>query len=123
MILESVYGLGRVAFGAALIAAPAPFGNVLIGSGARKGTARMLFRFYGTRDLVVGLGMLRAASRGDARGWLAAAITSDALDAAVMLTEWDEIPPEKRVPGLLAALSAGAVGVALLARSRQSPDQ
>jgi hypothetical protein len=68
---------------------------------------------------VLGLGTLRAASTGgDTRSWLAAGIAADALDAGMILTEWDTIPQPKRVPGLLAALGAGAVGAALLARPR-----
>jgi hypothetical protein len=77
----------------------------------------MMFRFYGTRDVVLGLGMIRAASKEDeVRGWLAAAIASDVLDAAVMLMEWNEIPRPKRLPGLVTALGAAGVGAALLAR-------
>jgi hypothetical protein len=99
------------------MAVPATVGNVLIGRDARKQTPRMLFRFYGTRDVVLGLGTLRAASAGgDLRGWLAAGITSDVLDTAVMLAEWDQIPAGKRVPGVLTALGAAGVGAALLAR-------
>jgi len=99
------------------MAAPATVGNVLIGPKARKKTPRMLFRFYGTRDVVLGLGTLRAAlAGGDPRGWLAGGITSDVLDAGVILAEWDRIPEDKRVPGLVAALGTAAVGAALLAR-------
>jgi len=115
--LDSVYGLGRLVFGAALMTAPAPFGDVLIGRAARKGTPRTLLRFYGTRDVLLGLGALSAASKGgDARGWVAAGIGADVLDAGVMLTEWSDIPAEKRVPGLLSALGAAGLGAVLLAR-------
>jgi hypothetical protein len=37
-----------------------------------------------------------------------------------MLTEWNVIPEHKRVPGLLAALGAGAVGAVLLSRGSTS---
>jgi hypothetical protein len=99
------------------MAAPAAAGQVLIGRDARKPTPRTLFRFYGTRDVILGLGALGAASAGgDARGWVAAGIAADVLDAGVMLTEWTDIPADKRVPGLLAALGAAGAGAALLAR-------
>jgi hypothetical protein len=99
------------------MAAPVPVGNVLQGRDAWIPSVRMLFRFYGTRDVVLGLGTLRAAATGgDVGAWLAVGIASDALDAGVMLTEWNVIPKEKRVPGLLTALSAGALGAVLLAR-------
>lgn len=98
------------------MAAPAAAGSILLGRDAHEATPRTLFRFYGTRDVVLGLGALRAASAGgDARGWVAAGIAADALDVAVMLTEWSDIPADKRLPGLLAALGAAGVGAALLA--------
>ncbi|MGH2978493.1 MAG: hypothetical protein ACRDLQ_02505, partial [Solirubrobacterales bacterium] len=79
------------------MAAPAGVGDVLVGGDARQPTPRILLRFYGTRDVVLGVGTLRATSGGgDVRGWLAAGIASDALDAAVMLAEWRDIAPDKR---------------------------
>jgi hypothetical protein len=99
------------------MAAPAAAGNVLLGRDARKPAPRTLLRFYGTRDVLLGLGALSAASRGgDARGWVAAGIGADVLDAGVMITEWSDMPEDKRVPGLLSALGAAALGAALLAR-------
>jgi hypothetical protein len=115
--LETVYALGRLVFGASLIANPDLLGPVLVGKRARKPMVRTMFRFYGTRDTVLGLGTLRAAVRGgDVAPWVAGGIASDALDTIVLLTEWEEIPPDKRLPGVLAALGAGAAGIALLAR-------
>jgi len=119
MILETVYGLGRLAFGAGMIAAPDRLGDLLMGAGARQPTVRTTLRFYGTRDVVLGLGTLRAASaREGVGGWVAAGVASDVLDTAIQLIEWDEIPPDKRVPGILAALGGAAAGIALLARGR-----
>jgi hypothetical protein len=100
------------------MAAPAGVGNVLVGGDARQPTPRTLLRFYGTRDVALGIGTLRgAAGGGDARPWVTAGIASDALDAVVMLTEWRAIEEDKRVPGVLMALGAAAAGIALLARS------
>jgi hypothetical protein len=99
------------------MAAPAGVGNVLLGGDARQPTPRILLRFYGTRDVALGIGTLRAASRGgDVRAWVAAGIASDALDVAVMLAEWRAIAADKRVPGVLMALGGAAAGTALLAR-------
>jgi hypothetical protein len=115
--LETLYGLGRLAFGVGLLAAPGPAGTVLLGKKARKPAVRAMFRFYGTRDTALGLGTLRAAAAdGDTDGWITAGIASDLLDAAVMLAERDSIDEAKYVPGLIAALGTAAVGVALLAR-------
>ena len=115
--LEISYGLGRLAFGAGLLAAPTALGRVLLGEQAGEPAVRGMFRFYGTRDTVLGLGTLRAASGGgDVGAWLTAGIASDFLDAGVMLAEWSDLPPEKRLPGIAAALGAAAAGIALLAR-------
>jgi hypothetical protein len=112
-----VYGLGRLAFGAAVLAAPEAVGRALLGKDARRAPVRVSFRFYGTRDVVLGLGTLRAATTGgDAAPWVAAGIAADALDAAVQVVEWSDLPPAKRVPGLLAAAGAAVAGVVLLAR-------
>jgi hypothetical protein len=119
MILEAVYGLGRLAFGAGMIGAPERLGSVLIGGEARKPMVRTSLRLYGTRDVVLGLGTLRATAGGeDAGGWLMAGIASDVLDTAVQLLEWDDLPSDKRVPGVLAAVGAAAAGIAVLARHR-----
>ncbi len=92
---------------------------MLIGKQSRKPAVRTMFRFYGTRDAVLGIGALRAAARGgDVAPWLAAGVLSDALDAGVLLAEWETLPPGKRVPGVLAALGAGVAGIALLATAR-----
>ena len=115
--LEAVYGFGRLAFGAGVMAAPEEVGGVLLGDQAREPAVRIGLRIYGTRDVVLGLGTLRAvADRGDVAAWLVAGIASDVLDAAVQLREWSDLPPEKRLPGLLMALGAAGAGVALLAR-------
>lgn len=115
--LEAVYGLGRLAFGAGLMAAPGQLGGVLIGDEAREPAVRIGLRTYGTRDVVLGLGTLRAvAGRGDVAPWLLAGIASDVLDSAVQLGEWPHLPPDKRLPGILMALGATGAGIALLAR-------
>ena len=119
--LEVVYGIGRLAFGAGLIANPVSLGNVLIGKESRKPAVRTMFRFYGTRDVALGLGALRATARGDdVAPWVMAGVVSDALDATVLLTEWDTLPEGKRLPGVLAAVGAGAAGIALISRGRAS---
>ena len=78
---------------------------------------RALCRFYGTRDVVLGLGTLRAAAgAGEVAPWVAGGIASDVLDATVMVTEWATLPEGKRVPGVLAATAAAVAGAVVLAR-------
>jgi hypothetical protein len=115
--LAAVYGLGRLAFGAGLIAAPRELGGLLLGDEAHEPAVRIGLRSYGTRDVVLGLGTLRAVGgRGDVAPWLAAGIASDVLDTAVQLGEWSHLPQNKRLPGVLMALGAAGAGIALLAR-------
>ena len=114
-----VYGLGRLAFGAGLLAAPVPVGRLLIGDEAEEPAVRVALRTYGTRDTVLGLGTLRAAaSGGEVAPWIAAGITADVLDTAVQLVEWNDLPPGKRVGGVAAAAAAAAAGAAVLAGNR-----
>ena len=80
---------------------------------------RISLRLYGTRDVVLGLGTLRAAAAGeDVGGWLAAGIASDFLDTAVQLVEWNDLPAEKRIPGVLAAGGTAVAGIVLLTSRR-----
>jgi hypothetical protein len=103
------------------VAAPGALGNVLIGPEARTPTAMRLFRFYGTRDVALGLGTLWTAFRGgDVQPWLGAGVASDLLDTAV-LAEWRDLPAGKRVPGILTAMGAAGMGAALLAAAKGSP--
>lgn len=117
-VLEGAYGIGRLAFGAGLMGAPRELGGVLMGKKeARRPLARIALRGYGTRDVVLGLALLRAlASDRDLRPWLGAGIASDVLDVALQLAEWSEIPSGKREVGIATALGAAATGAALLAR-------
>jgi hypothetical protein len=47
---------------------------------------------------------------------LAAGVASDGLDTAIQLREWSDLPADKRLPGVLAALAAAGAGAFLLAR-------
>lgn len=116
--LEGTYGIGRLAFGAGLMVAPRELAGVLMGrKEARRPLARIALRGYGTRDVVLGVAILRAlAGDRDLRPWLGAGIASDLLDVALQLAEWPEIPSGKREVGIATALGAAATGAALLAR-------
>ena len=113
----AAYGLGRLAFGAGLIGAPRQFGAVLLGDEAEHPTVRISLRVYGTRDLLLGIGALATlARRGNARPWVAAGVAADVLDTAIQLGEWDDMPADKRLLGVLSAVGAAVGGAALLAR-------
>lgn len=78
----------RASVGLALLAAPgAPLR--LAGTESPTGTALLLMRTIGIRDLVLGLGTVTAAQPGgesDARRWAVATLASDTLDTVVSLT-------------------------------------
>jgi hypothetical protein len=113
------YGLGRLAFGAGLMAAPSAVGALFVGDEAKEPAVRISIRTYGTRDVILGAGTLRAVAAGgdDVAPWLAAGIAADLLDAAIQLGEWGDLPPGRRAAGAASALAAAATGVALLARA------
>ena len=114
--IVAAFGVSRLAFGASLLVEPERLGALLLGKKARNPAVRVSLRGYGTRDVVVGGGMLLAAvTGGSGRGWIAAAVASDALDAALQLAEWDDLPAGRREAGLAAAVGAGLFGAALLA--------
>ncbi len=114
----AVYGLGRLSFGAALMTAPTGFGRLLAGDEAGTPAVRTGLRAYGTRDVVLGVGTLRAVATGsDVSPWLAAGVASDLLDTAAQAADWSDLPPDRRLLGVLSALASAGIGVALLARS------
>lgn len=83
----SSMGWLRTTVGAALMTAPgAPMR--LAGTESPTGTALLLMRTIGIRDVVLGLGTVRAAQAGDpsdAHRWVKATLASDALDTAMSL--------------------------------------
>lgn len=86
-IRMSSMGWLRTTVGVALIAAPgAPMR--LAGTQSPTATALLLMRTIGIRDLVLGLGTVRAAQsadESDAYRWMKATLASDVLDTVVSL--------------------------------------
>jgi hypothetical protein len=79
-------GYLRAAVGVGLIVAPRAIARSS-SDPAPSGTAVLLMRTIGVRDLVLGAGTVAAANAGDgqAQGWLSATLASDALDVVVGL--------------------------------------
>ncbi len=77
-------GYLRASVGAALIVAPRAIAQ-LQGDQAQSGSAVLLLRTIGVRDVVLGAGTVAAAhgaDRDDARRWIIAGLLSDVLDIA-----------------------------------------
>lgn len=107
---------GRVAFGAGLALAPAPFAGVWIGSRARDPRTQVLCRGFGVRDLVLGAGSLLSLRRSDfgrPRWWFVAQALSDTTDLIATLMAGAAIDPARR--RIVASLAAGSALVAVAA--------
>jgi len=114
--LVNTYGIGRAAFGVALLIAPVASGRMLAGEGATAPDAQAFLHGMGGRDLGLGLGMLAAVVTGRSpRSWLAAGVLADGSDVIGMARAWRNLDPGKRGPGVAFAGGAAAAGLALLA--------
>jgi hypothetical protein len=83
----------------------------LAGTESPTGTALLLMRTIGIRDLVLGLGTVSAArskNQSDARRWVKATLASDAIDTVVSLAALRSIG--RRDSLLAAALALAFVG-------------
>jgi hypothetical protein len=112
---------GRVAVGIALVAAPDTATRQWLGDATADDPARQIaVRGLGARDVVLGVGTLVALrSGGDLRRaahWLEAGVVADLADAAS--TAVTEDLDTSRAPGIVIALGAAALGLALRTRLR-----
>jgi hypothetical protein len=81
--------LGRIAIGAALIAAPARASSGWIGGDARRPATQVPLASLGARDVVLGVG---GAWADDKRPWLLGAALSDLADLYETLRHRDALP-------------------------------
>ncbi len=113
---------GRVAIGAAAVAAPTMVARPWIGEVSTGAASRLLARTMGGRDLALGIGALRAlaASDREARPWVALGGAADAVDALATVIAFASLPRRSRW-GILAMTVGAAVastGVAVLLDDR-----
>jgi hypothetical protein len=100
---------GRIAIGVVSLLAPGLVGRAMIGPEGDSGGMRRFVRVVGTRDLVLGIGVLAALDRNaPVRGWLRASAVVDGLDAAGSLLARHRLRPTV-VPAAAGAASAGAL--------------
>jgi len=92
--LASILALNRVLFGLSYIVAPDRVGGGWIGRQASRPQTKVLTRALGARDLVLGLGALRALRSEDAavRTWFAAHTVADGTDLVATIIARDELP-------------------------------
>lgn len=95
----------RIAYGLALVAAPARMTQRWLGRAGERGPTQVGVRGLGMRDALVHAGALRAQLRGEpAQPWLVASIAGDVTDIAATAAASGEVP--EKAP-LLTALVAG----------------
>jgi hypothetical protein len=117
VLAASVLAL-RVAYGAALIAAPARLTQRWLGPAVEHDPTRVALRGLGAREVLLHAGGLAATLRGGAvRPWLAASVAGDVSDIAATTAGRGGLP-DGAAPATLAvagasALLSVAVGAAL----------
>jgi hypothetical protein len=121
-ILALLISAARFVFGVLFIAKPTIMEQAWIGKQARLPGAQLLARAVGARDLVVGLGGLRAVARADgsARPWMAAGAICDAVDFGATWAAGPTIPRQAR-NGVLAIASVSSALSAVAAAGTGAP--
>ncbi len=112
--VTALVALGRLAFGAGLIAAPARVAAGWIGKDAERPAAQVAIRGLGARDVALSAGALTALGDTDQlRRWVLAAAACDLGDVAIALaTPADALPTNARWGTV--ALGGGAAVAGLL---------
>lgn len=121
MSLRSVtiaYAALRIAYAAALLAAPARTVRPWLGDAGATPGGEIAVRGLGGRDLVLSAGVALAAASGQsARLPLAACAASDAVDlGATLAADGDGLPDRSKLGTALAAGAFGLLGAALAVR-------
>lgn len=112
---------GRIAFGAMMLVAPKLAVRVMGGGRRSTGTAPLLARMVGGRDVALGLGTVIALDRGKpVRGWLEGSALADAVDCVACLLARSELSGNV-VRATVGLGGASAVAGALLSRRLDPP--
>ena len=107
-------GAGRLGFGVALLAAPTRTSRVWLGPTSGEGPVQVFTRAIGARDLVLGLGLLRAAEAGDpVAPWLRAGAVVDALDTLSTIAAFRRLPKVLRFGVTAIGVGAAVAGFRL----------
>ncbi len=109
--IAQIVAVARIAVGCTALASPVAMTRPWMGDAAEAPGARFLARTMGGRDLVLGIGTLRALGVDDseARPWVALAGVADAIDAVVTIEAFRRLPRVTRWGVLAAAIGAAVV--------------
>jgi hypothetical protein len=115
-LLARMISVGRAAIGVVAIADPTRMLEPWIGVDSSRGSARLLGRALGARDLVLAAGALRSSGDAEAlRPWVAAGVLADTVDLSATVIA-DDIPLRGRAFVIALAGAAAAGGAIVLAQ-------
>lgn len=121
--LARLGGWTRVAFGTAFVVAPKTVAQPWVGSGVDTPAAQLLTRSMGIRDLLLGVGLLRALRHDDrqtAATWLEYGAAAGVIDAGATIAAFPGLPRSGRT-FLLFIIVALGTDTLLAAQLRQEP--
>ncbi|MGI9080844.1 MAG: hypothetical protein ACR2FZ_01010 [Thermoleophilaceae bacterium] len=115
--LTTAFALGRLAFGAALLASPARVASGWLGADAERAPVQIAIRGVGARDIALSAGTLATLNDAEAlRRWLAGAILADLGDVvSTLLTPGSVLPGNARWGTVALGGGSALAGAALLA--------
>jgi hypothetical protein len=109
-----VLAAGRVAVGAAFLAAPALAGRGWIGDDAARPGAQVILRALGVRDLILGMLTLHVAHRpGVGYRTVATCAAADLVDFGATFAAREHLPPAAATGAMAMAGGAAVSGLAL----------
>jgi hypothetical protein len=115
--LAKALALNRIQYGLGMVLKPGRNAKVWVGGrAARRTPVKVLAQALGVRDLVLGVGALRALDDPQAaRAWFTALAVADGVDVPVTALAGDDIPLWSRVATTAIAVASTAIGVAYAA--------
>jgi len=104
---------GRLGLGASAVVAPGLVSRPWIGRQSAEPTARLFARAMGGRDLVLGIGALRALAVSDdeSRPWVALGGVADLVDAMATVVAFGRLPRRSRWGIMALTLGAALVSI------------
>jgi len=103
--------MARIGVGAAFLLLPAAATRPLVGPDAERPAAKMLARGLGIRDVILGVGLLRATARKESlRAWQVGASVADGADALAMLVAFRQLRRFGRSAAIAAAATSAVLG-------------
>ena len=114
-VAVAVFG-ARIAYGLGLVAVPARLTGRWLGPAAETAPTQVGVRGLGAREVLLHLGALTAALRGEPlRPWLAASIAGDVADMAATTAARGALPEGSPLATLAVAGGSAAISAALAA--------